>query len=33
VGLVSRVTLWAVAGLVVLLGCAPGLLLHLIGVQ
>ncbi|MGA7523396.1 MAG: NADH-quinone oxidoreductase subunit N [Acidobacteriaceae bacterium] len=33
VGLVSRVTLWVVAGLVVLLGCAPGLLLHWIGAQ
>jgi len=33
VGLVPRVTLWVVAGLVVLLGCAPGLLLRWIGVQ
>jgi len=33
VGLVPRVTLWVVAGLVVLLGCAPGLLLGWIGVQ
>jgi NADH-quinone oxidoreductase subunit N len=33
IGLVSRVTLWVVAGLVVLLGCAPGLLLHWIGVR
>jgi NADH-quinone oxidoreductase subunit N len=31
VGLVTRVTLWVVAGLVVLLGCAPGLLLGWIG--
>ncbi len=33
VGLVPRMTLWVVAGLVVLLGCAPGLLLRWIGVQ
>ncbi|MGA8532467.1 MAG: NADH-quinone oxidoreductase subunit N, partial [Acidobacteriaceae bacterium] len=33
VGLVTRVMLWVVAGLVVLLGCAPSLLLHWIGVQ
>ena len=33
VGLVPRVTLWVVAALVVLLGCAPGLLLRWIGVQ
>ncbi len=33
VGLVTRVTLWVVAGLVVLLGCAPGLLLRWIGAQ
>ncbi|HEX3987263.1 MAG TPA: NADH-quinone oxidoreductase subunit N [Acidobacteriaceae bacterium] len=33
VALVTRVTLWAVAGLVILLGCAPGLLLRWIGVQ
>lgn len=32
VGLVPRVTLWVVAGLVVLLGCAPGLLLQWISV-
>jgi NADH-quinone oxidoreductase subunit N len=31
IGLVTRVTLWVVAGLVVLLGCAPGLLLRWIG--
>ena len=33
VGLVTRVTLWVVAGLVILLGCAPGLLLGWLGVQ
>ncbi len=30
VSLVTQVTIWVLAGLVVLLGCAPGLLLHLI---
>jgi len=29
--LVTRLVLWVLAGLVVLLGCAPGLLLNRIG--
>jgi NADH-quinone oxidoreductase subunit N len=33
VGLVTRLTLWVVAGLVILLGCAPGLLLRWIVAQ
>ena len=31
VSLVTRVTIWVLAGLVVLLGCAPGLLLRWLG--